>query len=645
MVERRMTVFEGVDAAREREMAMVTHERRGTRSRGTWVRSWFRGRADDPWWTRPCVLGLLCLVALLYLWDLGRNGWGYGIYSAAVEAGTKSLRAALFGSLDAANFITLDKPPAALWAIEVPAKVFGVTPWTVMVPQALEGVGTVGAVYLAVRRWSGPSAGLVAGLVTAVTPVCAAIFRFNNPDALMVMLVTWAAYATVRAIDDGGARWSLVAGSVVGLAFLAKMLEAFLVVPGLAGAYLLAGPGPLGQRLRHVAYGGAALTATAGWWVATVQLTPASSRPYIGSTRDNSLLSLIFGYNGLDRFGVTSAAHMPGPGFLARTLRLFGTEMGSQVSWFLPAALVLMVFGLVFARGAGRVDRTRAALVLWGGWLLVMGVVFSYSEGMVNAYYTVALAPAVGGLVGVGGKALWSRRGQSDALWVAAGSVALSALWAFNLLDRDGPWVPWLRETILFGGLGAAACLLIWRQLRRHVRRAVALGCVFMVLAGPCAFSLGPVVNPPVGVDPYAYAPTGGPGAAPDGPGGGEVAISRPSRELVRMLVHRARAYRWIVATIGSDPAAGYELATGDAAMAIGGWSGTDPVPTLARFERLVELKKVHYFIPASSGFAAVRSNYWTDANEITRWVEGTFRDQTISGINVYNLTSQSGRS
>ena len=529
--------------------------------------------------------------------------------------------------------------------MEVPAKLFGVTPWTVMAPQAVEGVGTVGAVYLAVRRWSGPGAGLVAGLVTALTPVCAAIFRFNNPDALMVMLVTWAAYATVRAIDDGSARWSLAAGSLVGLAFLAKMLEAFLVVPGLAGAYLLAGPGPLGQRLRHIGYGGAALMATAGWWVATVQLTPASSRPYIGSTRDNSVLSLIFGYNGLDRFGAISAAHLRGPGFVASTLRLFGMEMGSQVSWFLPAALVLMVFGLASSRSAGRLDHTRAALVLWGGWLLVMGVVFSYSEGMVNAYYTVALVPAIGGLIGVGGKAVWARREKCEALWVAAGSVALSALWAFNLLDRDAPWTPWLRETILFGGLGTGACLVAWHRLGGYVRCIVALVGVCMVLGGPTAYSLGPVVNPPVEVDPYAYAPTGGPGAVQDGPGGGEVATSRPSRELVRMLVHHARAFRWIVATIGSDPAAGYELATGDAAMAIGGWSGTDPVPTLARFERLVELRKVHYFIPAGNGFAAGRSYFRTDANEITRWVEGKFSDQTISGINLYNLTSPRSRS
>ena len=637
-VRYRAAVVEGVDVAPEHEAVLAAASPVGIRLCPRLLRSWLRGREDDGWWVRPSVLGLLGLAGALYLWGLGRTGWGYGIYSAAVEAGTRSLKAALFGSLDPANFITVDKPPAALWVMEVPAKLFGVTPWAIMAPQALEGVGTVGAVYLAVRRWSGPGTGLVAGLVTALTPVCAAIFRFNNPDALMVMLVTWAAYATVRTIDDGDASWSLVAGSLVGLAFLAKMLEAFLVVPGLAAAYLLAAPGSLGRRIRHVGYGGAALVTAAGWWVGTVQLTPASSRPYIGSTGDNSLLSLIFGYNGFNRFGAISAAHLPGPGFIASSLRLFGTEMGSQVSWLLPAVLVLMAATVVTCRGRDRFDRTRASIVLWGTWLVVMGGVFSYSQGMVNAYYTVALAPAVGALVGVGANALWSRRYQRQARWVMGGAVALTAVWAFNLLDRDAPWAPWLRDSILVVGLAAGACVLAWHRLGGYGRLAVVVGIVFVALAGPGAYSLGPVVNPPVGVDPYAAAPTGGHEVHWAGPGGGQVAISRPSRELVRMLVRHARSYRWIVATVGSDPAAGYELATGDAAMAIGGWSGTDPVPTLARFERLVALRKVHYFIPSSNGFAAGKSYYRTDANQITRWVERHCRRESFGGIELYNL-------
>jgi hypothetical protein len=223
------------------------------------------------------------------------------------------------------------------------------------------------------------------------------------------------------------------------------------------------------------------------------------------------------------------------------------------------------------------------------------------------------------------------------------GAVALTAVWAFNLLDRDAPWAPWLRDSILPVGLAAGACVLAWHRLGGYGRLVVVVGIVFVALAGPGAYSLGPVVNPPVGVDPYAAAPTGGHKVHRTGPGGGQVAISLPSRELVRMLVSHARSYNWIVATVGSDPAAGYELATGDAVMAIGGWSGTDPVPTLARFERLVALRKVHYFIPSSNGFAAGKSYYWTDANQITRWVEHHFRRKSVGGIEVYDLADKTG--
>src|ERR1700749_661999 len=199
-----------------------------------------RGPADDPWWARPGLLGLLVATAILYTAGLSRNGWANDFYSAAVQAGAASWKAFFFGSFDSSNFITVDKTPASLWVMELSGRIFGVNSWSMLVPQALEGVACVGVLYAAVRRWFGPAAGLLAGLTLALTPVAALMFRFNNPDALLVLLLTVAAYAVVRALENGRTRWLVLCGVLVGFAFLTKMAQAFLVVPGFALVYLWA---------------------------------------------------------------------------------------------------------------------------------------------------------------------------------------------------------------------------------------------------------------------------------------------------------------------------------------------------------------------------------------------------------------------
>src|SRR4029453_10743727 len=241
-----------------------------------------RGRAEDPAWVRPSLLGLLATTAWLYLWALSASGWANDFYSAAAQAASQSWKAFFFGSSDASNFITVDKPPAALWVMGLSARLFGVNAWSLLVPQALMGVATVALLYGCVRRWFGRAAGLLAGAVTALTPVATLIFRFNNPDALLVLLLVAAAYAVVRALEDGATRWLVLAGALVGLAFLAKQLQTLLVVPAFALVYLAAAPGSLGRRLGQLVAAGAAMVAAAGWWVAIVELTPASMRPYIG---------------------------------------------------------------------------------------------------------------------------------------------------------------------------------------------------------------------------------------------------------------------------------------------------------------------------------------------------------------------------
>src|SRR5437762_52276 len=260
-----------------------------------------RGQAQDPAWARPALIGLLGITGLLYLWNLAASGWANAYYSAAVLAGTKSWAAFFFGSLDASNFITVDKAPGALWVMEISARLFGFSAWSVLAPQALEGVATVAIVYLAVRRYFGPAAGLLAGAVVALTPVAGLMFRFNNPDALLVLLITAATYATHRAIENGRTRWLMLAGALIGFGFLAKELQAFIIIPVLAGVYLIAGPPSIGRRIGQVLAAAVAVIVSSGWWVAAVELMPSASRPYIGGSQNNDLVSLIFGYNGFGR--------------------------------------------------------------------------------------------------------------------------------------------------------------------------------------------------------------------------------------------------------------------------------------------------------------------------------------------------------
>jgi hypothetical protein len=327
----------------------------------------WRSPADQPRWARPALLGLLALTAVLYLWDLSASGYANSFYAAAVQAGTKSWKAFFFGSLDAGNSITVDKPPASLWVMDLSGRIFGFNSWSLLVPQALEGVAAVGLLYGAVRRVAGSAAGLAAGAALALTPAAVLLFRFDNPDALLTLCLVTAAYAVTRALEAGRTRWLVVAGSVIGLAFLTKMLQGFLVLPAFALVYLFAGPVSLGRRIRQVLAGTVAVVVAAGWWVLAVELWPASARPYIGGSTNNSVLDLVFGYNGLGRLlggsgnagGGSGGASGSSFGGATGLSRLFSSEMGNEISWLLPAALLGLVALLWFTRRAPRTDRLR----------------------------------------------------------------------------------------------------------------------------------------------------------------------------------------------------------------------------------------------------------------------------------------------
>jgi 4-amino-4-deoxy-L-arabinose transferase-like glycosyltransferase len=726
-------------------------------------------------WEPPVVGAVLAATALLYLWGLGASGWANSFYSAAVQAGSVSWKAFLFGASDGAGSITVDKPPASLWVMALSVRVFGLSSWSILVPQALMGVATVATVWYAIRRWFSAGAAVLAAVALAITPVAVLMFRFNNPDALLTLVMSLAAVTALRGIEDGKRRWMIATGALVGLGFLTKQLQVMLIVPPFALAHLVAGRGSVGRRLVDLVVAGAALVVSAGWWVALVELWPADSRPWIGGSQTNSILELTFGYNGLgrltgDEVGSVAGGGGPGAGGLGPNsdrwgetgiTRMFDGVIGGQIAWLLPVALAAVVGGLWATRRADRTDLRRAGLLVWGGWLVVTVLVFSFMAGIFHEYYTVALAPAVAAMVGIGADLLWRSRGSLTARVVAAAAVIGSALWAVDLLGRAGDWNAWLRPAVLLTAVAAAIALVgLWHRRVALAAAGSALAAA-VLLAGPAAWALetaatahsgsivtaGPAVEGEMGGrGGFGQAPIGpgdgtatnggstaandlggqapiGPGdrtatnggstAANDlggqapigpgdgtatngrptagdgrpplggpttdglasddnsdngtaggrafGPGGGQPAAgfpggmnggamgaggglldaAEPSEELTDLLLESASDYTWVAAAVGANNAAGYQLATEEPVMPLGGFNASDPSPTLEEFRELVASGEIHWFI--EGGRIGASNGGSNEASAITQWVTTTFDSIEVDGAVLYDLTGPTG--
>ncbi|KAA0106142.1 glycosyltransferase family 39 protein [Mycolicibacterium sp. P1-5] len=614
-------------------------------------------RSVRPRWVRPTLGLLLVVTAVLYVWGLDAAGWANEYYAAAVQAGTQSWKALLFGSIDAGNAITVDKPPAALWVMALSGKIFGFGTLSMLVPEALMGVASVALVYGAVRRVSGYGAGLLAGAVLALTPVAALMFRFNNPDALLVLLMVVAAYCVIRALDGKSTRWIALAGVAIGFAFLAKLLQALLVTPAFALVVLVAIPDRVWKRLRDLAVGLLAIVVSAGWYLALVSLWPSDSRPYIGGSTNNSLLQLALGYNGLGRVfggdgnpGGSSSSGGGGPGPMGGSMfggstgitRMFGESMGTEISWLLPAALMALVAGLWFTRRAPRTDRTRAALLLWGGWLAVTVVVFSFMKGIMHPYYTIALAPAIGAVIGIGVRELWRGREFVASRVVLAAMLAVTGVWNFILLDRTPEWMPWLRWTVLVGAIGVSAVLLAGAHRLGRWTVALAAAALLFGLGATAAYTVETVAGDHGGGIPTSGPPRAGGGfgfGGPGGPGGQEVQPS-DNTELKGLLTESDN--RWAAATVGSHVAGSLELATGTSVMSIGGFSGGDNSPTLEQFQNYVATGQVHYFVVGNGPGGGHRGGLGGDSGpgtQITKWIQQHFTAQDIGGTELYDLS------
>ena len=623
-----------------------------------------RGPVGDPSWARPALIALLALTALLYLWQLGASGYANDFYAAAVQSGTVSWKAMFFGSLDGGNAITVDKPAFFLWPMGVSGRIFGFTSWSMLVPQALEGVAAVGLLAAAVRRVSGPTAGLAAGAILALTPVATLMFKFNNPDAMLVLLLTGASYAFVRALQTPtGTRWITLAGVLIGLGFITKMGQALLILPAFGLAYLWAAPATVGRRITDLLGATVAMVASAGWYVATVELWPAASRPYIGGSKNNSLLQLAFGYNGIGRLlgqnggkdAVAGGLPSPSdPGFGGPTglNRMFTGDFATEISWLLPAALLALVVGLWLTRRAPRTDLNRAALLLFGGSLLSTGLVFSFMKGTIHSYYTLALAPLIAAVLAVTGRLLWSARRTWTARLTAAVLLAVTVGWDAHLLGLSPKLVPALPALVLVGGALGCLALLAAPWLRQAALPGLVLACL-VGLTGSAGYALETTGKSHTGGSPSAGPVTstqgGGhgdrrhegdyPGGGPPGgnfPGGGmgQFTVSPAVTALLR-----ATTTRWAAATRGSQSSAPLQLASGRPVMSIGGFSGGDPSPTLAQFRAYVRSGQVRYFIVAAE--AGNREHGKAKApSHLTTWVTQHYTARTVGTFTVYDLAT-----
>ncbi|WP_410563576.1 glycosyltransferase family 39 protein [Amycolatopsis sp. cmx-4-61] len=606
--------------------------------------------ARKPRWVKPSVAALLLGTGLLYLWDLAKTGWGNDFYAMAVQAGTWSWKALFFGSLDPGNVVTVDKPPFSLWIMGLSGRLFGFSSWSLLVPDALAGVASVGLLYLAVRRLSGPGAGLLAGAGLALTPVAALMFRYDNPDAFLVLLLVAGGYCVVRALEHASTKWLVLAGVAIGFGFLDKMLQAFLVLPAFVLTYAVAAPTSLGRRIGQLFAAAGAVLVSAGWWIAAVALWPVADRPYISGSTDNTVLELAFGYNGLGRIfgegrggGGTGRTFTPpagvelpagGRGFggfggQAGLTRLFSGEFGGEASWLLPAAVIGLVAGLWFTRRAPRTDRTRAALLLWGGWLVVSALVFSYMSGIIHPYYTVALAPGTAATLAISARELWRGRANFAARAVLAVMVAVTAVWAFVLLARTPEWQPWIRYALLVSGAAAVAGLLFGADRFRRLGPVVAVLGLCGALLGTTSYTLATAANAHSG-----GTPSSGPSVASGRGGPRGFGAGQADTAVIDLL--KGTTTKWAAAQSGAMQSAGLALASGRPVLAIGGFSGSDPAPTPAQFRQYVADGDIGYYVAGGrGGFGGGRGT----AGEIEAWVEQNFAPLTVGGTTVYDLT------
>ncbi|MEU6225533.1 glycosyltransferase family 39 protein [Streptomyces sp. NPDC047042] len=567
----------------------------------------FRGPEAAPHWERPALASVLVVATVLYAWGIDHAAI-HPYYSAAARSMATSWRALFFGGLDPSGSITIDKLPGALWPEAAAVRLFGPHTWALALPQVVEGVLTVWLLHRVVRAWAGPFAALIAALVLTLTPVTVVLTRATIPDTTLTLLLVAAAGALEKAVRTGRLLPLISCGVWVGLAFQAKMLQAWLVLPVFAVVYQLAAPGtPLRRALRCLLSGAVSLIVSCSW-ILLVRATPATDRPYLDGTSDNSPFSLVFGYNGLSRFGSDPSAFGAAAGTAAsRTTGntgwglLINHTVGPQVAWFLPLALLAAVLGVAWRNGQPRTDLPRAGFLLWGGWLAVHAMVFSMSNGN-HAYYTAVIAPALAALAGAG---LALFRGEYEAggrrRVALPSAIVVTVAWAL-VLDRPTRFLPWLLPVAVM--LAVCGALGLWtagaRTPRRMVHYALAAGiAATLVVPAGWAFSC---------LEPLYAGASAAPVCGPVGTFHHDavrhraslrrVGLDQPGARdiaLLRYLTAHRHGEKYLLAAQAAYTAEPLLRAESQPVLVMGGFTGNTPFPTVERLDTLVATRQVRY--------------------------------------------------
>ena len=574
------------------------------------------GGQRHPWLRRAALVLIAALAGLSYAWAASQDTLEF-YYAAAVRSMSGSWHDFIFGAFDPAGTITLDKLPGAFWLQALAVRALGFHTWVIILPQVVEGVLTVLILHHAVSRLAGPAAGLIAALIAAASPATVALNRGNISDSLMILLLVLAADAVTAAIGTTDRRakhaqaWLILAAFWVGLAFQAKMIEAWLVLPAFALAYLLDGPGPLARRVRQVVVAGIVAAIVSLAWMTAVSLVPAANRPYADGSSNNSLYAQVFVYNGFGRFGdqtpVQLLASQVAPDQAIPIApsgigRLFTGNLGRDTGWLLPAALLAGVWGIASRWRRPRGDSMRACFVLWGAWLLILGVTFSAAT-YVQTYYTAALTPAIAALLAAAAVSLFlpgtSRRPGGDAarragLAVVSAGTTAYAVW---LVPAHGAHIPgWLVPAIIAVGGVAVALVIGSTIIKRAVLATAAVASVLVAaLLAPAVASAGLTAHHETAFD-TPFEPTQLAALIASAP----ARLAQVQNSIPQLLAAQGNA-PYLLAAQSSYLASVFIYTSGLEALPIGGFTGTIPSPTLTQLKTDVLNHQFHLVLTLSA--------------------------------------------
>jgi 4-amino-4-deoxy-L-arabinose transferase-like glycosyltransferase len=539
----------------------------------------------SPRWAWPFVVAIAAVAGLSYAWQAS-SGTLEIYYEAAVRSMGSSWHDFVYGAFDPAGTITLDKLPGAFWVQGLSVRMFGFHEWAIIAPQIAEGVLTILVLYRAVSRLAGHWAGMVAALVMAVTPATVALNRGNISDSLLILLLVLAANSTVTAIVKSDARWLALAGLWVGLAFQAKMLQAWLLLPVIALVWCMAGPGKPLRRMVEVAIAVAIAVVVSLSYITAVSLVPAGSRPYVDGSTHDSLWQMVFSYNGFGRPLASSHAHggvanllqdfrLPGSGLA----RLFSDAGGRDIGWLIPLAVIAAGVVIIGRRRQPWNDPLRVGAVLFGSWFLISAVAFCVLDG-INAYYLAALTPMIGALLGIGAESL-RRQGLSHRRVVGGigGIAILTVAYGLWLLSPTG--------VSIRIGVGAAALLLVggsWCFFRRSTNALIASVLIVVAVALPCAVATVNVFTSGMGPFDTPFEPSSVFFQTQIGP---RNELAGLQLDMPRILSANVDD-RYVSADYLAINAAGMIIESGREFEPIGGFDGTSPSPTLAQLKRQI---------------------------------------------------------